>query len=300
LWTANNRVLGSADYWRLGPWTADLGARARQIRDGLLALKPASVTEHDLLGIQLDDRALFLDRWQQRLKRVLLSPPLAERGDLDELRSLVEHWGARAAVDSVGYRLVREFRLRVARLLFEPVEDRCQQAVPDFRVWWHQQEGPLWALLEQQPRHLLNPRFENYDALLAAAVDQMVSDYRARGVALTEATWGQRNRVHVQHPISRAVPQLSRWLDIPPTPLPGDSNMPRVQSPGDGASERMVVSPGHEESGLFHMPAGQSGHFLSPFYRAGHDAWAKGEPTPFLPGPAVHRLILKPTAADGV
>ena len=29
----------------------------------------------------------------------------------------------------------------------------------------------------------------------------------------------------------------------------------------------MIVSPGHEQDGLFNMPCGQSGHFLSPFYR---------------------------------
>ena len=35
-----------------------------------------------------------------------------------------------------------------------------------------------------------------------------------------------------------------------------------------------------------HMPTGQSGHPLSPFYANSHDAWVKGEPTPFLPGPS--------------
>jgi penicillin amidase len=98
----------------------------------------------------------------------------------------------------------------------------------------------------------------------------------------------------VGHPLSLAVPQLSRWLDIPPQPLPGDGNMPRVQGPDFGASERFAVSPGHEERGLFHMPGGQSGHFLSPYYRAGHDAWAEGRPTPFLPGPTQHHLTLSP------
>ena len=60
------------------------------------------------------------------------------------------------------------------------------------------------------------------------------------------------------------------------------------------ASERFVVSPGHEEDGIFHMPTGQSGHPLSPFYRAGHEAWETGEPTPFLPGETVHTLRLVP------
>jgi penicillin G amidase len=70
--------------------------------------------------------------------------------------------------------------------------------------------------------------------------------------------------------------------------------MPRVQTPDFGASERLVVAPGHEADGLFHMPGGQSGHPLSPYYRAGHSAWAHGEPTPLLPGSTAHTLVLRP------
>jgi penicillin amidase len=81
---------------------------------------------------------------------------------------------------------------------------------------------------------------------------------------------------------------------MPAVELPGDNDMPRIQGPTFGASERFAVSPGREAEGIFEMPGGQSGHPLSPFYRAGHEAWARGEPTAFLPGPAVHTLILQP------
>jgi penicillin amidase len=81
---------------------------------------------------------------------------------------------------------------------------------------------------------------------------------------------------------------------MPPDRLPGDADMPRVQSPSHGASERLVVSPGHENEGIFHMPGGQSAHPLSPFFRAGHEAWVRGEPASFLPGPTKHTLTLQP------
>lgn len=70
--------------------------------------------------------------------------------------------------------------------------------------------------------------------------------------------------------------------------------MPRVQGPRFGASERLIVSPGREEKGFFHMPVGQSGNPRSPYYRNGHKPWEEGRPTPFLPGPAEHRLSLIP------
>ena len=70
--------------------------------------------------------------------------------------------------------------------------------------------------------------------------------------------------------------------------------MPRVVGPNFGASERMVVAPGHEADGYFHMPGGQSDHPLSPFWGAGHEAWVNGTPTPFLPGKTRYTLRLEP------
>jgi penicillin amidase len=81
---------------------------------------------------------------------------------------------------------------------------------------------------------------------------------------------------------------------MPSDPLPGDENMPLVQGPSFGASERFVVSPGHEANGIFQMPGGQCANPLSPYFSAGHEAWVHGEPTPFLPGAAEHALSLDP------
>jgi len=99
----------------------------------------------------------------------------------------------------------------------------------------------------------------------------------------------------MKHPFGRMLPSpLADFLNMPATPLPGDVDMPRVQGPTFGQSERLVVSPGHEADGILELPGGQSGNPLSPYYRAGHDAWLKGEPTPLLPGPAQHTLVLNP------
>ena len=111
---------------------------------------------------------------------------------------------------------------------------------------------------------------------------------------LRERAWGERNVAAICHPLAAAIPLGRRLLCMPAEPLPGDSMMPRVQAPSFGASERMVVSPGREADGLLHMPGGQSGHPLSPFWGAGHDDWVHGRQTPFLPGPAVHALVLRP------
>ena len=62
----------------------------------------------------------------------------------------------------------------------------------------------------------------------------------------------------------------------PPDQLPGDANMPRVAGPKFGQSERLTVSPGREEEGLYDMPGGQGGHPLSPYFLRGHAAWFTG------------------------
>jgi penicillin amidase len=83
---------------------------------------------------------------------------------------------------------------------------------------------------------------------------------------------------------------------MPELPLPGDNHMPRVQSPAGGASQRMVVSPGEEEKGIYHQPGGQSGHPLSPYYRLGYEDWVYGKASPLLPGSSEHQLKLTPKA----
>jgi len=87
---------------------------------------------------------------------------------------------------------------------------------------------------------------------------------------------------------------LARWFDMEEMPLRGGADMPLQRVDGVMPSERLVVSPGHEQDGIFHMPGGQSGHPLSPHYRDGHAAWVNGDPTPLLPGKTAHTLTLTP------
>ena len=70
LWSANNRPVGGPAFAKLGDGGYDAGARARQIRDDLTSITvPAK--PRDLLAVQLDDRALLLDRWQKLLQDTL-------------------------------------------------------------------------------------------------------------------------------------------------------------------------------------------------------------------------------------
>jgi penicillin G amidase len=292
IWTANNRVVGGAMFAMLGNGGVDIGHRAGQIRDRLLALPTAD--EKDMLQVQLDNEARSMQRWKKLfLETVSANESRAKRA---ELRKHVEAWDGFARVEGVGYTVLTHFRNEVRTLVYEPLVElqNSQQHVSQHYVSTMQQmEGPLWTLIEQKPMHLLHPRFPKWEALFLDAADRAAEVMQEGGTPIHEQHWGVVNGPRVRHPLSAAIPLSGRWLNRPDTPLPGARrDLPRVSSPGHGASERFAVSPGREEQGIFHMPGGQSGHPLSPHYLDGHAAWEQGLPTPFLPGPKVQEMVL--------
>ncbi len=108
VWTANSRVVDDGLLARVGDGGYANGARAMQIRDGLFA--KSRFTERDLLAIQLDDRALFLQRWWQLLRE---RDAAASTPALHALADAAATWQGRASADSTSYRIVRAWRLAV-------------------------------------------------------------------------------------------------------------------------------------------------------------------------------------------
>ncbi|HEU4626051.1 MAG TPA: penicillin acylase family protein [Steroidobacteraceae bacterium] len=300
VWTANARpiddpraeALIGGDEAMLGS-EYDLGARAHQIHDDLLAIKrPASPA--DMLRVQLDDRAVFLTRWRDLLVALLDEEAVRGHPQRAELKRIVSEWRARASVDSVGYRLVRAYHSRTERaawsMFVQGLGIDAADAPPPSQF-----EGALWeVVVHEQPMHLLAARYESWHDFLLEQVDATLAELEDACPRLDVCKWGQRRPVSIRHPLSRALAFASRLLDMPTLELPGDHDMPRVQDGAFGASERFAVSPGHETEGYLQTAGGQSGHPLSPYYRTGFSEWAEGKPLPFLPGRAEHTLTLRP------
>lgn len=308
LWTANNRILDGAELTRIGDAGYVLGARAKQIRDGLFAKD--RFNERDLLAIQLDDRALFQQRWWTLLQET------AKRANSPALQALANAASVhpeRASVDSASYRLVRAWRINVLTRIEDGLTAPAKAALGEDFIMpgVRQLEGVAWPLVTQRPPHLLPRRYaacaspapahadfcqklSGWDALFEDAAHE-ANAYFAETGPLNQRIWGERNTARICHPLAASIPLVGkRWLCMPPDQLRGDSDMPLVAGPDFGASERMVVSPGHEADGIVHMPGGQSGNPLSPFWGAGHDDWVQGRPTPFLPGKTEYKLTLTP------
>jgi penicillin amidase len=292
LWTANNRQLSGNDQDKIGGRDADLGARATQIRDDLLAKD--SFDEHSFLAMQLDDRALWIDFWRRLLIDALDDAALNGQPQRAKLKQLVMEWDGRADADAVGYTLVRSFYQSMYDAWFGGLDAELRQvhSRASYRVASRRVEAVMETLAEQ--RAWIPSEISDWRAFLLNRIDLVVAKATRDGAQLKDARWGNTNRSRIAHPLTRSLPWLRAWLAVPPVGLSGDVNMPLVQAPEFGASERMVVAPGHEDTGIFHMPGGQSGHPLSPFFLAGHEAWVRGDPSPFLPGPSTHQLTMQP------
>jgi penicillin amidase len=297
LTTANSRQLMGEGAALIGDGGFDLGARNHQLAEGLRALGPR-LGVRQVFDVALDDRAPFIARWRERALAALDAAALAGHPQRAEFRRLLEtSWTGRASVDSVGYRLARNTMWALNELLFGRANKAIDALEPKASLATATTRWPevVARLLDTRPAGWLPPGYADWRAVELAAVDRVIANLGKEGVPLAQATWGQRNTAAIAHPISIAVPALRPVLGAPADQLPGDANMPRVAGPKFGQSERMTVSPGREEEGLYNMPGGQSGHPLSPFFLAGHAAWAKGEPVPLLPGPAKHTLRFTPT-----
>jgi penicillin amidase len=297
--TANARQLAGAGYTAIGDGGADLGARQHQVRDGVAALG-ASTDEAGVYSVALDDRALYLAPWRDRALQALAGDPDAaahpKRGEFKRL--LESTWTGHASVDSVAYRLTRAFVGSLYGELFGGVDEEMRAADKQASF---ARATPRWPavierLLDEQPPGWLPKGHADWRGVQLAAIDDAIADLEKDGTPLAQATWGRRNTSHIAHPMASSLPLGEHWLAAPPQPMPGDSHMPRVAAPDFGQSERFVVSPGREASGIFNMPGGQSGHPLSRDFLDGHDDWADGKATPLLPGAPVHTLRFVPLA----
>jgi len=297
--SANQRRVGSDYPYAIGQYNWR-GYRAYQIAERLRELQDA--TEGDLLALQLDTRAGFYRYYQNLALEVLETEEYQSRTDITELRRHLRAWNGQAELDSLGLGLLVEFREELMEAILAPYFSRCRELDPKFAYFWNYSDVPLQRLLDAKLPELL-PGAEKYpdrnafiSDILRRSAKKLMKRYQVND--LEELTWGRINEAQIRHPLSAAVPWFSYFLDMPKNALPGCDECPRSFFREGGSSARLVVAPGHDEKGILHMPAGQSGHPLSPHYRDQHQRWVQGSPTPLGAGPTQHRLSFEPGAAS--
>jgi penicillin G amidase len=267
-----------------------LPTRARRIRDLLQESPPLSPETHHLL--QLDTRSLahepireFLLEWIPSDEE---SPPLAL------VRLAAADWDGTAGAASVEFPILVSVREELRNAVLGPLLSPAAELDPRFVYDWLLADEPVLRILEERPAHLLAAPYEDWDTFLREVVEQAVAVLDDGPGEAGSLPWGQMNRARITHPFGELSTALGWLLNLPRDPLPGWAGTIRAQAPDYGQSLRFTGRPGEPERGTFQMPGGQSGHFLSPFYQAGHDAWVRGDPAPLQAGPPVHELRLRP------
>jgi penicillin amidase len=210
-------------------------------------------------------------------------------------------WDGFAERDSVGFAVLTEFRKLLIDAVISPFMARCREYDPEFRFTSPMVDMPLQQLLEAKPLALLPDKghHRDWDSFLFKLLIQAEGNVSGHHSAESPEKWrwGTTNQVAIAHPFTDSLPLLKTWLDMPQVSVSGCEECVRVYAPGGGASERLVVSPGHESNGILHMPGGQSGHPLSPHYNDQQQAWVEGTALPLASGTSRHRLELVPVPA---
>ena len=288
--SANARLLTGEALALVGDGGAALGARQRRLRERVATVD--GLDAEGALAIQRDLHSNWLDAWAAELERLLDASQAEAHTDIAALRALMADWQPEARVDNRAYSLVRRWQTAVHERVMHALTAPVRAEYPDFVLdAFPVSQAAALDVVQRQPAHLLDPRFDSWPDFLLAALDGALD---ADAEAAPVRTWGAYNQLDMRHPLSGALPGLGRLLDMPAEPLPGDADVVRVQGPSFGASQRMAITVGAEGEAIFHMPGGQSGHPASPHYRAGHTDWAVARAAPLLPGRAVARLELRP------
>jgi penicillin G amidase len=293
---ANQRVAAGPDAPVLGHDFGN-GYRAYRISERLRAM--SKVTEADLFALQLDTRSEFFDFYRDVALRALGPASAGESSTWAEARAALQAWNGRADVSSAGFALLVHFRRQLADRIFTAFLSTCRELEPGFELTVGDIDTPVQRLLEQRPAELVPPPVVGWDEFVRVTLEQAAEVVQTKyGASSLRMAWGEANRVRVRHPLSDALPVIGHWLDMPEKPLPGCGFCVRMSAGTLGASERLVVAPGHERDGLFHMPAGQSGQPLSRHYSDQQAAWLEGRALPLLPGASVAELTLLRTPSS--
>ncbi|WP_036269192.1 penicillin acylase family protein [Methylocaldum szegediense] len=293
---ANQRMVGR-EYSHVIGHDFDSGYRAYRISERLAEMD--DIGEWDLLKMQLDTRADFYRDYEKLALAVLDRKRKGNaEGELSHLRRYLQSWDGRAEPGSRGLPVLVEFRRILANAVLSPFFARCRELDPDFEYNWRNMDEPLWELLKARAPELQPERevYPDWDAFLLAKLKDATRRAMANCSAgsLDDLTWGCVNKARIEHPFSAVAPLLGAVLDMPEQAIPGCSHCVRLANFRGGASERLIVAPGHEASAIFHMPAGQSGHPLSEFYRNQQKNWVDGAASELLAGETAHRLKFRP------
>jgi len=120
-------------------------------------------------------------------------------------RELLRDWDGRLTMDSVAATIEGNSRRELIRLLLEPKLGTLNWK--NYR--WEMSSIWLENVLLKQPPRWLPEKYQNYDVLLAAAVEAAISSPEVPN-DLSQWRWGKFSLVDIEHPILATATPSSR------------------------------------------------------------------------------------------
>ncbi|MDZ4829787.1 MAG: penicillin acylase family protein [Phycisphaerae bacterium] len=309
--TANQRTMPANVASQLGSlW----GEPYRAVRIQALIAAVPKHDERSMAAIQLDNAVPRLIAWRDAILPALEraasdgsadGQPTELARKLAPLIEAVRAWNGRADAGEKAVAPVDQMRRRISKAIVRGIveaaiargdpslspAERTKRADKLARVPTH--DEPILRIVLARPEHLLPPGEASWDAFIQRTARESLGGISGKAGLLP---WGQINTSDFSHPLAKANPALASQFGIPSHEQSGHPLAVRVAAPTFGASERLVVSPGHEASALIQTPGGQSGDPKSVHYADLHPSWRDGQPLPLLPGVPVSRLEFVPAA----
>jgi penicillin amidase len=291
--TANGRIVpDNYPYLITTRWDAPY----RTARIFQLLRAGGSFTVPDMLRIQTDILSLE-DQWLagELLKAATQQPPASP--DAQFALSTLKTSDGEARADSAATLVLEVTR---QALLVRILKPKLGDNLSGYR--WPMSTQFLVNVLDQNLTRWLPPGDQNFTQTLMASLDEGVRQIPALVHSHDHAAWrwGDTIPLTFHHPLSLGVPFLGRWLDVGPFPQKGTGTTVKQTTTRLGPSMRMVADLSDLDQSVQNLTLGESGHFLSPYYRDQFTAWNEGNSFPMLFSDtavdkgAVHKLVLKP------
>jgi penicillin amidase len=229
-----------------------------------------------------------------------------------QARELMRDWDGRLTTDSAATTMEMRSRQELVRLLLEPKlgpgpatgkADGYYTGSLEPLNWktyrWFMSSVWLENVLMKKPSRWLPPKYDNYDSVLAAAVEATVSTPDAPA-DLSTWKWGKVHPIEIDHPVLQKVPGLTRWVEPGLHDQSGGSYTVKQVGRDFGPSERYTADLSNFDQSTLNTVTGQGGNFLSPYYMDQWKAWYEGTTftLPFsskaVQAAKTHQLVLTP------
>ena len=177
-----------------------------------------------------------------------------------------------------------------------PFEQLVREALATIPTEFHEQ---MENVLVRQPRRWLPEGYENYESLLAAAVEAAINHPEVPQ-DLTQWRWGRFAPIDIEHPVLGRLPLIGRWTAPGLHDQSGGGLTVKQVGRAFGPSERYTADLSDFDQSTLNTVTGQGGNLLSPYYMDQWKAWYEGTTLalPFskeaVEKAKTHELVLEP------